>query len=159
MGYINWKKAKANSLADAFDLCKRYAKERKNLSIEQIAELMGVGDESLRKWVRNATMPINNLASFEIVCGCRYVSGYLAARDGKLLIEIPVGKQVKPVEFLEMQIAFNHAIGSLMKVVTGEAGTAETVAAITSSMCDLAYHRENVQKTNSPELDFGGNNV
>ena len=155
MGYINWKKAKANSLTDAFDLCKRYAKERKNLSIEQIAELMGVGDESLRKWVRNATMPINNLASFEMTCGCRYVSGYLAARDGKLLIDIPAGKQVKPVEFIEMQNTFNHAVGKLMQVATGKAEVSETVAAITSSMCDLAYHRENVQKQKTPELDFG----
>jgi len=155
MSYIRWKMAQASSLSEAFSLCKQYARVKKNLSIEQIAELMGVGDESLRKWIRYATLPINHLASFEMVCGCRYVTGYLAARDGKLLIEIPSGKKVKPVDFIEMQHTFNHAIGLLMKVATGDAEVDSTVAAITSSMCDLAYHRENVKKNRNPELPLG----
>lgn len=156
MGYINWKKAQAKSLIEALELCKNFAREKKKLSIEQIAELMGVGDEALRKWIRYGTMPINKVPSYEMVCGCTYVSAYQAARDGKLLIEIPTGRQVNAVDVLEMQNTFNHAIGLLMKVASGDAEVDETVAALTSTMCDIAYHRENVQKATAPELDFEG---
>ncbi|MEA1989012.1 MAG: hypothetical protein U9N57_07380 [Pseudomonadota bacterium] len=156
MAYINWKKARPTSLQEAFWLVKKHGMEKKNLSVPRIAELMGLDDESiLYKWMKQATMPINKIASFEHVCGANYVSIYLASSDNKLLIDIPTGKNLEPVSVLEMQTTFNHAITLLMKCAAGNATADETVAALTSSMSDLAYHRENVQKQESPELDFG----
>ena len=155
MGYINWKRAKATSLQEAFWLVKEYGKAKRNLSVARIAELMGLDDESLLyKWMKGS-MPVHKLHSFEYVCGANYVSVYLASSDNKLLIDMPTGKALKEVSVLEMQGAFNDAIGLLVKFATGNAETQETVAALTRSMSDLAYHRENVQKADAPELDFG----
>ena len=155
MSYINWKKARAKSLPEAFWLVKEHAKAKRNLSVARIAELMGMEDESLLyKWMKGS-MPVHKLHSFEYVCGANYVSVYLASSDNKLLIDMPTGKAIKEVSVLEMQGAFNDAISLLVKFAIGKAETEETVAALTCSMSNLAYHRENVQKANTPELDFG----
>ncbi|MDG4811687.1 hypothetical protein P8629_01580 [Hydrogenovibrio sp. 3SP14C1] len=156
MSYINWKKACATSLQEAFWLVKEHGKAKRNLSVARIAELMGLDDESLLyKWMKNGSMPVHKLHSFEYVCGANFVSVYLASSDNKLLIDIPTGKALKDVSVIEMQGAFNNAMSLLIKFAAGEAEAQETVAALTRSMSDLAYHRENVQKVNIPELDFG----
>lgn len=155
MSYINWKKAKATNLPEAFWLVKEHAKAKKNLSVARIAELMGLDDESiLYKWMKHGSMPVNKIASFEHVCGANYVSVYLASSDNKMLIDIPRGKALKPVSVINMQTAFNHAVTLLMQCAVGKSTAEETVVALTSSMSDLAYHRENVQKQSMPELNF-----
>lgn len=159
MGYINWKKAKATSLQEAFRLVKEYGKAKKNLSVERMAELMGLDDESiLYRWIRNATMPANKIPSFEFVCGASFITEYLAAQDGKLLIDIPTGRKVSEVDVMDMQVNFNEAIGLLMKCATGKSSIDDTVNALTTSMQDIAYHRENVSKCLTPELDFEADN-
>lgn len=155
MGFINWKRAKASSLPEAFWLVKEYGKAKRNLSVARIAELMGMEDESLLyKWMKGS-MPVQKLHSFEYVCGANFVSEYLASSDNKLLIDIPIGKPLRDVSVIEMQGAFNDAMSLLIKFASGDAAVEETVAALTRSMRDLAYHRENVQKADAPELDFG----
>jgi len=101
------------------------------------------------------SMPVHKLHSFEYVCGANYVSLYLASSDNKLLIDIPTGKTLQDVSVMDMQGTFNDAVGLLIKFASGQANVEETVAALTRSMSDLAYHRENVQKAEAPELDFG----
>lgn len=155
MSYINWKKALPTNLPEAFWLVKEHGKQKKNLSVERIAELMGLDDHSiLYKWIKSATMPVNKIASFEHVCGINFVSVYLASSDNKLLINIPTGKSLNPVTVMEMQATFNNALTLLMNCASGKATTEETVAALTKSMTDLAYQRENVQKSQTPELDL-----
>ncbi|MGE4501947.1 MAG: hypothetical protein AB7D03_03655 [Thiomicrospira sp.] len=156
MSYINWKKARAKSLAEAFWLVKEHGKAKRNLSVARIAELMGLEDESLLyKWMKNGSMPVHKLHSFEYVCGANYVSVYLASSDNKLLIDMPTGKALCDVSVLDMQGRFSEAVGLLIKFAAGGAEVDETVAALTDSMRDLAFHRENVQKAFTPELDFG----
>lgn len=155
MSYINWKKARAKTLQEAFWLVKEYGKAKRNLSVARIAELMGMEDEFLLyKWMKGS-MPVHKLHSFEYVCGANYVSLYLASSDNKLLIDIPTGKALQDVSVMEMQGTFNDAVSLLIKFASGEANAEETVAALTRSMSDIAYHRENVQKAEAPELDFG----
>lgn len=157
MSYINWKRARAKSLTEAFWLVKEHGKAKKNLSVSRIAELMGLDDDSgLYKWIRNGNMPTNKLASFEHVCGANYISIYLASSDNKLLIDIPKGKSLKPVSVLHTQANFHDAISLLIKLASSDSVPDEVVSALTSSMSDLAYHRENVHKQEMPELDFGG---
>jgi len=156
MGYINWKKAKARNLEEAFRFCKDYAEFNKNLNIERLAELMGVGDETLRKWVRYAQMPTNKIPSFEHACGCNYVTEYLALRTGKMIIDIPTGRKLKSTDVLQTQRMFNKAMELLIDFAAGEASVEETSAALNASICDLAYHNENIKKQHSPELDFEG---
>lgn len=159
MGYINWKKAKARNLEEAFRLCKDYAESNRNLNIDRLAELMGVGDETLRKWIRYAQMPTNKIPSFEHACGCSYVTEYLALRIGKMMIDIPTGRKLKSTDVLQTQRMFNKAMELLIEFATGDASVEETSAALNSSMCDLAFHNENIKKQRSPELDFGVHNV
>ena len=40
----NWKRIQPTSLRNALELCKDHAKERHNLSVERIAEQMGLAD-------------------------------------------------------------------------------------------------------------------
>lgn len=155
MSYINWKKAQATSLTEAFWLVKEYGKAKKNLSVARMAELMGLDDEAiLYKWIKKGTMPVTKLHSFEFVCGANYISVYLASSDNKLLISIPTGKALKEVSVMEMQTTFNDAVSLLMKLAMGKASLDETKEAITASMRDLAYQRENINKAISPEFDF-----
>ncbi|NPA72706.1 MAG: hypothetical protein GXO35_07740 [Gammaproteobacteria bacterium] len=159
MSYINWKNAHAKTLTEAFWLVKEHGKTKRNLSVARIAELMGLEDESLLyKWMKNGSMPVHKLHSFEYVCGANFISVYLASSDSKLLINMPTGKSLKEVSVMKMQGTFNHAMSLLIKFATGEATTEETTAALTCSMNDLAFHRENVQKSAMPEFDFGVNN-
>jgi len=43
----DWKRLRAASLVEALRLCKAYAQERANLSVERIADRMGVTHDSL----------------------------------------------------------------------------------------------------------------
>ncbi|AOE92049.1 hypothetical protein LBM341_03799 (plasmid) [Ralstonia solanacearum] len=53
----NWKRIRPTSLRHALELCKDYAKERHNLSVERIAESMGLADHwTLYKWFQNGRM-------------------------------------------------------------------------------------------------------
>lgn len=155
MAFINWKRAKANNLQEAFWLVKEHGKAKKNLSVARMAELMGLDDDSiLYKWIKHASMPTNKVVSFQYVCGANYITEYLAAQEGKLLIDIPTGKQIKEVEVMEMQGSFNEAVSLLIKLADGKSTVDEAVAALTTSMQNIAYHRENVKKNQMPELDF-----
>lgn len=44
MSRRNWKHIQPTSLRQALELCKDHAKERHNLSVERIAERMGLAD-------------------------------------------------------------------------------------------------------------------
>ena len=57
MSRRNWKRVTPNSLRDALRLCKDHALEKKNLSVERIADLMGITADVLYKWLSNGRMP------------------------------------------------------------------------------------------------------
>ena len=49
----NWKRIQPSSLRDALRLCKDHALEKKNYSVERIADLMGITADLLYKWLAN----------------------------------------------------------------------------------------------------------
>ena len=66
----NWKRIRPHSLRYALELCKEHARERRNLSVERIAELMGLADHwALYKWFQSGRIPANLIRPFEHVCG------------------------------------------------------------------------------------------
>ena len=88
-----WNKLAPNSLRHALELCKDYAREVRNLSVERIADEMGVTDHwSLYKWMQNGRMPVNLVRPFESACGINYVSRWIATSGGKLLVELAGGR-------------------------------------------------------------------
>ena len=151
----NWKRIQPTSLRHALELCKDFARERRNLSVERIAEQMGLTDHwTLYKWFQNGRIPLNLVPPFEKACGINYASKWLAASAGHLLIEMPTGRKTTPTDMQALQELLNTAVGQLLQFYGGKAEAEETVGTIQQAMEGLAWHRGTVQKTLEPEFDF-----
>lgn len=152
----NWKKAQPTSLRSAFEMCKEYARDKHNLSVERIAERMGLDDHwMLYKWFQNGRMPAVLIPAYEAACGADFVSRWLANRDGKLLISVPTGRSVNAKDVNELQSALNTAVGSLIEFYESKKSTEETLAILTHALESLAWHRGNVAQHENPQLDLG----
>lgn len=156
MSRTNWKRLQPNSLRQALELNKEFARQRHNLSVERIAERMGLPDHfALYKWMQNGRMPTVLIRSFEEVCGIDFVTRWVAASAGKLLIDIPSGKQISAEDLHTLQEVLNEVVGRLIKFYSHKADAPETLGAIQTAMESLAFHRGNVEKHMTPELEFG----
>ncbi len=98
----NWKRVRASSATDALRLCKEYAQEKKNLSIERIADRMGVSHDSLYKWLAKGNLPYILVPAFEMACGCHFASDWAAASAGKLAIDMPTGRTATQTDMVEL---------------------------------------------------------
>ena len=151
----NWKRIQPTSLRHALELCKDFAKERHNLSVERIAERMGLTDHwTVYKWIQTGRIPANMIRPYETACGIDYVTRWLAASSGRLLIDIPTGRKADAADMQALQELLNTAVGQLLQFYGGKAEAGDTLAAIQQAMEGLAWHRGNVQKHAQPELDF-----
>ena len=75
----NWKRIQPSSLRDALRLCKDHALEKKNYSVERIADLMGITADLLYKWLANGRMPASAIPAYELITGINFVTRWLAA--------------------------------------------------------------------------------
>lgn len=151
----NWKRVHATSLRDAIRLCKDHAQERHNLSVERIAERMGLADHwVLYKWIASAKMPAVMIPAYEATCGIDLVSRYLATRAGRLVIDMPRGKAAGTEDMQALQGVLHEAIGALLRFYAGEQEADDTLSAVQQGLESLAWHRGNVQKTAQPELEL-----
>lgn len=150
----DWKRVVPASLIEAFRLCKDYAKEKRNLSVERIAELMAVTPDALYKWLATGRMPAILIPAYEHICGIDFVSRHLAASAGRLVLEMPTGRSVKPSDVQELQELLNAAVGGILEFASGKADAAEVLVAIERSMGGLAWHRTNIEKHQQPELEL-----
>lgn len=153
----NWKRVHPSSTIDALRLCKEYALEKKNLSIERIADRMGASHDSLYKWLATGRMPLISLIAYELACGCHFCTEFLAASAGKLVVDIPSGRAGNTASMVELNTGFAEALQLLTNFYANPANTdpAETVAALTRHLQEVAYHQANVLHSTAPELDFG----
>jgi transcriptional regulator with XRE-family HTH domain len=133
-------------------MCKDHAREARNLSVERIADLMGVTDDSLYKWLATAKMPANMIPVYENACGCHCVTEYLASTSHRLLIEIPRGRSATDIEINQLQTDAAEAIGLLLKFRTGDANAAATLDALQRLLQGAAWHHANLAKHEQPEL-------
>lgn len=154
MSRRNWKRVRPNNLRDAMRLCKDHALERKNLSVERIADLMGITADLLYKWLANGRMPALLIPSYEHICGIDFVTRWQAAGAGYLLIDIPTGRKTNASDMQTLQELLNTAVGQLLQFYGGKTQADETLGAIQQAMEGLAWHKGNVQKHLEPELDF-----
>ena len=153
----NWKRIQPVSLRHALELSKEFARDRHNMSVERIAERMGLADHwTLYKWFQNGRMPVVLLPTYEAACGSDYVLRWLAASRGKLLIDIPTGRNTTADDIQVLQGVLNDSIGQLLAFSAGKAEAADVLATIQQAMEGLAWHRLNVQKHFQPELELGG---
>jgi hypothetical protein len=155
MANRNWKRIYANSLRQAMEFCVEYARVKKNLSVEKIANLMGESSHyTLYKWLDNGRMPAIKIRAFEHVCGMDYVTEYLAHSANKLVLPIPTGRKSKCREINELGQFMTETVTLLYQHQEGTKNAEETIAALTQVMESLAYQRGNVEKEQQPALEL-----
>ncbi len=151
------KTIQATSLRHALELCKDHARERLNLSVDQIADLIGLTNKwMIYKWIESGSIPANMIRPYEHACGCDYITRYLAHSGNRLLIDMPTGRKATHKQLNEISMAMNQTIACLMEFHEGQLDAQDTIMAITEAMENLAWHRHNVEKTAQPEFDFEG---
>lgn len=150
-----WNGIRPLNLRHAMELAKDYAREEHNLSVERIAERMGQADHwTLYKWFQNGRMPITLVPAFEVACGIDYVTRWLAASSGRLLIAIPTGRHASAQDMHALQEVLHLASGQLLQFYSGKAKADAALTAIQLAMEGLAWHRGNIEKHMQPELEF-----
>lgn len=152
----NWKRVRPSSMVEALRLCKEYAQDKKNLSIERLADRMGTSHDSLYKWLATGRLPAILIPTYEHACGCHFVSEWLASSVGKLVIDMPTGRTATQADMVELNSCFAAALQLLTDfyAAPGKAGAAETLAALTNHLQQVAWHHANVGQHANPELEF-----
>ena len=142
------------SLRQALEACKEHAKARRNMSVERIADAMGLADHFiLYKWISSGRMPANMIRPFEIACGASHASRFICHSAGGLFIGIPNGAKAGPHEIGELQQLTTDAIAALLSFYAGKGERGATLARIAEAMEAFAHHQANVHKFDEPELE------
>lgn len=152
-----WKpNQRPTSATHAARLCKDHAAVKLNLSVERIADLMGVTHDTLYKWLSTGRMPLILIPAFELACGCSYVSEWLSTSAGKLVIAMPKGRKCTDADVMQVNSSCATALQLLTSFYANpaEADTDATLAAMRSHMEQVAYHHANVAGYTNPELEF-----
>ncbi|ADU99803.1 hypothetical protein [Alicycliphilus denitrificans] len=152
----NWKHARANSLVHALRLCKEFARDRHNLSVERIADRMGVTDDNLYKWLGTGRMPAILIPTYELACGCHFVSDWLSASAGRLVVPMPTGRGATEADLLAVNSSCAAALDLLTKFYADPASAdlAATADALRVHLEHVAFHHHNVARYAAPELEF-----
>ena len=152
----NWKRVQPTSLRHAIELCKDYARDVHNLSVERIAEIMDEESHwTVYGWLRDGSIPGRKLLGYQHACRCDFITRWLAHANGQLLITIPAGRMPDGADVQKLQATLNEAVGALLAFATGHADAEQVGQDINLALEALAWHRENVQRAAQPELGFG----
>lgn len=155
MRRVSWNRVQPTSICHAMELCLSYGREKKNLSVERIADLMGLsGHHTLYKWLGEGRMPATLIRPFEHACGCTFLSRYIAHSALLLTITIPSGKPAGARDINELQRCLTDATAALIDFYANPTGTEDCIAKLMAAMEQLAYHRANVAKHAQPDLDL-----
>ena len=151
----NWKALQPSSLRHAFELCKDHARERLNKSVEGIAEDMGLADHwVLYKYLQKGSMPANLIKPYELACGINYVTRWQASSGGCLLVQIATGRKLAHADIVELHEHFAMALKLLTDYYAKPGDPSAALAALTTHMEHVAWHRQNVAQHINPQLDL-----
>lgn len=150
----NWKRVQPHSLNHAIELCIEHARDKRNLSVDQIADLCRCNKWTLYKYMERGSMPADLIRPFEFACGIDFVSRWLVVSGGRLVVDIAFGRKQGPEDMQSLQEITLGAVGALIKFYNDQATDEETLGAVLSAMERLAWHKSNVEKTRQPELPF-----
>ncbi|MBI2397708.1 MAG: hypothetical protein HYV17_07910 [Xanthomonadales bacterium] len=149
----NWKRFAASSLQEAFEACIEYGREQQQLSVDRIADRMGLPSKwALYKWMESGSMPVRLLRSFEHACGADFVTRYLATSAHLLTVAMPTGRCAAVADIAALQASCTEAVQALIEFTGGKRTQGETLAALTAAMEALATERGNVERHHQPEL-------
>ena len=151
----NWNKMRFNSLTDALRACPEYAMEKDpTLSQSRIADRMGISLDSHYKYLSTGRLPAVLIPTLEMACGCNFVSTWLAANAGKLVVDRPKGRKAAATDLVEFNSGFAKALQMLGDFHQGKATAQDTLAALQQHLEAAAWHHCNVAQHATPELDF-----
>ena len=151
----NWKALQPASLREAMELCKDHARERLNKSVERIADDMGLADHwVLYKYLQKGSMPANLIRPYELACGIDYVTRWLAGSGGRLLVQIATGRKLVHADIVELHEHFATALKLLTDYYAKPGDPSAALAALTTHMEHVAWHRQNVAQHINPQLDL-----
>ena len=153
----NWKKVRATSLVDALRLCKDFALANRSMSVARIANAMGKEEHNVYKWLSNGTMPAILVPTYELVCGCNYVTDWYAATANRLVVPMPKGRKASEQDLHQISNGCTAAIAQLSAFYK-DPNACDTTALLDSMrqhMEEFAYHHNNVARYSEPELEFG----
>jgi hypothetical protein len=154
MGKKNWKHTRATSIRHGIELCLGYAREHQR-SVDRVADLMGLSNKwSLYKYMENGRMPANLIRPFEHACGATYLTDYIGTSARKLVIDIPSGRKVTEVDIATLQRSFAYAVQHLSEFYSGDKDAETTLASLDEVLRGTAWHRANVAKHETPELEL-----
>lgn len=157
MATRNWKRFRASNLREAMRACKDFALERKKLSVARIAELMGdVTEDTLYGWLSKGRMPAVLIPTFEHVCGANFVTDWLAASAGRMVIAMPKGHKVSEAELLQINADCTAAMSQLAAFYAdpSKVDTAELMELLQRHLEQVAFQHHNVGQYIAPELEF-----
>lgn len=151
-----WKSVHASSLSEAMELCIEYSIEHRR-PIKVLADLMGVEQKTLYRWLADTSMPLNRIRQFETFCGIAFISEYLCLAHGdKVVVSIPSGKKADVTDLACIQANFSEAITLLARFYQNSGDVDITVNALTRTLSELVYQRSNVLKVAQPEFAMFG---
>jgi hypothetical protein len=154
MRKTRWKSVRPNSLGEAMELCIEFATEHRR-PIKALADLMGVENKTLYRWLADTSMPLNRIRQFESFCGISLVSEYLVVATGdKVVVAIPAGRKADVADLAEVQCSFAETMALLSRFYQNGQSLDQTVEALTLTLTHIAYQRSNVLKVAAPELDL-----
>lgn len=158
MGLIRHRRVikRAQSLSDAMDMCMAHADRKLKRPLKRVADLMGEKYDTLHDWLSKGSLQANKIAPFELACGATYVTEWICANAHLLAFEAPSGRQLKETDVLELNQHMAEATALLIGCFKGESDRGETIAALDSLMCEVGWHRVNVERSESPELELFG---
>lgn len=155
MSRRNWKRVQPTSLRQAIELCKDYAKEVHNLSVERIAEIMDEESHwTVYGWLRDGSIPSRKILGYQHACRCDFITRWLAHAAGKLLIDVPIGRMPEGEDIKRLQAVLNDAVGALLGFAHGRLDADQVSQELNAALEGLAWHRENVAKVAQPELEL-----
>ena len=151
----NWKRLQPTSLRQALEFCKDHARVKLNRSVERIAEEMGITDHwTIYKYIQTGRIPANLIRPYETACGIDYVTRWIAASAGKMLIDIPTGRTLSGTDVVGLHNGFGAALQLLTDFYAKGGSACDTMAALTAHLEDVAWHRANVEQHLQPGFDF-----
>ncbi|WP_298619554.1 hypothetical protein [uncultured Zoogloea sp.] len=142
------------SLRAAFEADKVHALKHRRLSIERLAELMATTPATLYKWIEQESMPARALIAWQHLTGANNVVRYLAACEAAVVVAVPCGRSATAEDVHVLQATLNGAVGALLGYMSGETDRDMTLGKLGAGLEGLAWHRENVRKSDQPELDL-----
>lgn len=151
----NWKQYRPTSLPDAIRACKDYALEKKGLSVARICVFLCTNEDTFYKWASTDRMPALVIPQFELICGCHYVSDFLSAHAGRIVIPMPKGQKATESALLAVNQACADAVSTLAKFYANPASvdTGALLAQLRQHLEQVAFHHGNVQRYHQPELE------